>query len=483
MLKLPYNKINTSNYFLVAVILIITAFIFLFNYLYPAVEDDWYYTFVWKPTGAELAGQRITSLHDLFESQYAHYMQWGGRTVAHVITQSLLSIDMIWQDILNTLAYISLMYVMYKYSNIGRRTNVSLFLLISAIFWLFQPIFAATMFWITGSANYLWCTLLILMFIYPYYSLYMKGDSKDSVAKSIGLFLFGIIAGWTNENMVIAVIFFIAVLLFLIRRQQMKIPVWAYVAFTGFIIGSLFLLLSPGNAVRYSRELIVEGASSSLLSVDSLLSRLEQMWNYYRKLLLVYSIPSIVAIAYYYLRGKGEQKNKIGPILLLLFISSHIALAAMIASPTFPERAMFGLICILIILLGLAFANLNMDNKWVRAASVLLVVGLTVASGVEYYKKYIVVRKIHHVVKEREEIMEKGKKLGIKDFVFDNQYVISRRYHFHECVNDPNDSKTIAYCDYYGINSVIIIDRWLKDSVDQKHLELKAIQDSILNAN
>lgn len=483
MLKLPYKRINTSNYLLIAIILIITGFIFLFNYLYPAVEDDWYYTFIWKPTGAELAGRRITSLHDLFESQYAHYMQWGGRTVAHVIAQSLLSIDMIWQDILNTLAYVSLMYMMYKYSNIEKKTNVSAFLLICTIFWLFQPIFASTMFWITGSANYLWCTLIILLFVYPYYSLYMRGESKSSTAKSIGLFLFGIIAGWTNENMVIAVIFFIAVLLLLMRRQQIRIPVWAYLGLAGFVIGSLFLLLSPGNAVRYSRELVAEGVSTSIFSVDSLVSRLDHMWNFYRKLLLVYSIPSIVAIVYYYAKGKSEQKSKIAPMLLLLFVSAHIALAAMIASPTFPERAMFGLICILIVLLGLAFANLSMGNKWVRAVSILLIVGLTVASGVEYYKKYVVVCKIHHVVKEREEIMEKGKKLGIKDFVFDNQYVISRRYHFHECPNDPEDGKAISYCYYYGINSAIVIDRWQKDTISQKHLELKARQDSILNAN
>ncbi|WP_029903566.1 DUF6056 family protein [Prevotella sp. 10(H)] len=487
MSVLPFKKLNAANapaYILAAIIITITGFIFLYNYLYPAVEDDWFYAFIWKANVADMDGSRITNLHDLFESQYAHYMQWGGRTVAHVIAQTLLNIDMIWQDILNTLVYISLMFLMYKYSIVGKKTNVLVFLLICTIFWLFQPMFASTMFWITGSANYMWCTLIILLFVYPFHVLYMKENGKENLLKAAGLFVFGIIAGWTNENMVIAIIFCILVLIFLMKRQNIFIPKWVYWGLAGFIIGSLFLLLSPGNAVRYEKELDAESASASLFSIETIIARLQHIWFYYRRYLLTFSITSLVAIIYYYIKGKNKKPDKFTSILLLLFISAHIALFAMIASPTFPERALFGLICLFIILIGLAFANLSMDNKWVRSVSILVIVVATVASCVDYAQKYKVVREIDRVDKEREEIIEKGKKLGLKDFVFDNQLVVSQRFHYHEWPNDQKDGKTIVFCLYHGINSAIIIDRWGKDSteINPKYLEMKARQDSILNS-
>lgn len=53
--------------------------------------DDYLYSFVWqgKPEFIPLTNnaERISSVHDLFVSQWSHYFTWSGRTVNHTLAQ------------------------------------------------------------------------------------------------------------------------------------------------------------------------------------------------------------------------------------------------------------------------------------------------------------------------------------------------------------------------------------------------------------
>ena len=58
------------------------------------------------------------------------------------------------------------------------------------------------MFWMCGSANYLWASLPVLLMIYVYRrEAVYQGKVFTSVIWSVPFFVLGIVAGWAMENM------------------------------------------------------------------------------------------------------------------------------------------------------------------------------------------------------------------------------------------------------------------------------------------
>lgn len=80
------SKEKSAKSILLILSLFFWGLILLLNITYPLYADDWGYTFM---TGSELT-QKITSFSDILNSQYQHYFLHGGRTITHIITESLI---------------------------------------------------------------------------------------------------------------------------------------------------------------------------------------------------------------------------------------------------------------------------------------------------------------------------------------------------------------------------------------------------------
>ena len=137
--------------------LIVVFFIFLYmfivNLLTPMFADDYNYSFMWDKS------KRIETIMDVIRSQYMHYMEWGGRTIAHSIGQILLMLNPYIQSLLNAFVFILLIYFIYWHSQGERltvRSNVFIILLITFFCWMSLPNF--------GETNYLdnWSSKLSL---------------------------------------------------------------------------------------------------------------------------------------------------------------------------------------------------------------------------------------------------------------------------------------------------------------------------------
>ena len=169
---LSREKSLKSIFFILVVIFF--ALILLLNLIYPLYADDWAYAFIY----GSKTPQKIKGLSDIIDSQYYHYFRHGGRTIVHIIAQLLLLTKGYWADIINSVAYIIFAYLIYKICNINRKINPSLFFFINILIWFFQPGFAQSVLWITGSANYLWGTLIITAFIYFFCLSFLKENYK-----------------------------------------------------------------------------------------------------------------------------------------------------------------------------------------------------------------------------------------------------------------------------------------------------------------
>src|SRR5699024_6830167 len=67
--------------------------------------------------------------------------------------------------------------------------------------WIFIPTFGLSVLWVSGAGNYIWMIFFILLFLLPYrkHEFFYDKDN-DSIFKVIGMFVFGIFSGITNEN-------------------------------------------------------------------------------------------------------------------------------------------------------------------------------------------------------------------------------------------------------------------------------------------
>lgn len=325
----------------VGIFFILFALFFSLSYLTPNIADDYGYMYYFGAGYPRL----INTLQDLIGSQTNHYNMWGGRVVAHGIAQTLLRMDHLLVAFLNTCVYLLFSFAVYKHIVAKGENSLLLFVLINLFVWFFIPAFGDTMLWTTGSANYLWCTTILLYFLLPYRL--ASGKTRHLgciILQSVLFFAFGIVVGWTNENSVAGLIGMLILFLILYYIKQKKIPFMLLSGLIGVGIGYTFLVLAPGNTARASIDLTLFTLIKRFIMISYSL-----LVNY--GLLLI----AWVSLFLYQYRKKDQKISwkfflKV-PIIYL--IGAFIATYVMIASPQFPERSWFCIIVFLMISLGI----------------------------------------------------------------------------------------------------------------------------------
>lgn len=315
----------------------------LMNIKTPLLGDDLTYGFIFD------SSEKIKGIQDILHSQIIHYKIWGGRVVVHTIAQLLLTLDPLAIDIINTFAFLILIGLIYLHINYKKPFSLSLFLGIFLLLWFMEP-FAETILWITGSANYMWGTILVLAFLLPYRFYQNRNKSKYIPYLSIPLmFLFGLIAGCTNENIAAAMLLVIVLYFFYYRVHKWQIPLWFYAGFIGAVCGYIFMIVAPGNTVR------AEGTETNVFLIGYRLFRHTQaLLNNVGLLNLVW----IILAVFLFKTDKQNSKNTLY-LSVIYILGTLSAIYIMIFSPSFPERAWFGIIVLNIIAVGLLIVNQN----------------------------------------------------------------------------------------------------------------------------
>ena len=300
----------------------------------------------------------------------------------------------------------------------------------------------------------------VLLFIYLYCNYYRSDDkeqNKDGIIKSILIFFFGIIAGWTNENMAIALVFFIVALFILSYREKRKIPRWALIGLVGAIIGLLIMILAPGNYARLEveyKQLGWEGLSRFEIIQHKLPGLLPGYWRRLGKLSLIYIALSYVYMKYVKDRDK-EYQRKVFNISLLFLLSSHVAFFAMIGAPVFPLRATFGIITLALIAIFILVAPMVMSkNETVRIVNIVVILVLLTSFCFDFKKKFEYVNYTKDFWEKRELYVEEQKKAGNKDIVFTDRFIYHKRFQMHDFQVDSISWMNLMYARYFDLNTV-----------------------------
>lgn len=292
---------------------------------------------------------------------YAHYMNWSGRVVADYTSTILLSIkNHNIRAAINSLAATLLIYNISMIPGavsfeVNKRKTAIISLFIFLLYWISNPALGQTAFWIVGSANYLWTTLIVVFFIRMI--LKSKTAPHDSIKKNTMFFTIGVLAGCSNENTSVTLVVMSFVILACYRHIDGKFDKKIVSAFAGAIAGCAILILAPGNFVRASDSSLDAWRESSLTS---------KIFNHITKTMPEAITQNLIALIYLVLvlsivlllRKRAQSLSKPAQkieLLVIFFVGAFLcANMAMALSPVYPPRAMHGPLIFLLCATSLA---------------------------------------------------------------------------------------------------------------------------------
>lgn len=218
---------------------------FVLNSFMPYYRDDYLAGIIWKTP------HRLQNFEDVIMSLILYYEFHGGRLFAFLFQFVIMLYDKIYFNILNSLAFVSMMILIVMHG--VREVNVfkypKLLFAAGAFMWLGIFDFGEVVVWLCGSIVYMWSGALAALFLLPY-NLALKGNFlKYNPFLSFIMLCLGIIGACSVENLTITTtLLALCICVYLYKKNTLK----CHLVFgaIGSVIGTLICIFSPGNFLR-----------------------------------------------------------------------------------------------------------------------------------------------------------------------------------------------------------------------------------------
>ena len=230
----------------------IFALMYVLNHLMPLHRDDYDYSMIWQ------TGRHIASLSDVMESLHRHYLLHGGRMVAFFFLDVFLLLGKEIFDVANALMFLLFVVLLTIHARRDGRfwQEPGIFAAMGILAWLSFPHFGEVVVWKCGAAVYLWTGVIVALFLVPYNLHWKTMDKGDTSARHwliAPMFLLGVLAGWSVENLAVTVFVLAAGLSWQAKRKG-DLPLWMPAGAFGALTGLVLLVAAPGNFVRYDAQ-------------------------------------------------------------------------------------------------------------------------------------------------------------------------------------------------------------------------------------
>lgn len=340
------KTISLYNLSIISGILILTILQFILHRNTPfMMDDEWYGTNL-------VTGEALKSFSDILESQIWHFMNWGGRNITHGILQLTLMTGELAADILNLLMTLLLAWMICI---IAKQKTPLWFLSALTMLIGFNANIKMSMFWQSGTANYVYATVWILLFLWAYIRQIENPDMPALPWIHLWILPIGLMTGWSNENMGPAsFLLSIGAIIYLKKVLNRKIPFWMLSGSVMCLFGSCMVILAPGNFVRTAA---IPDTSLIEAIYNRLLSMLCAGTDYLFPTALLLTALLIIYLVL--------LKEKLHPAQWMLLTHAILSYGAMVLSPHYPDRATFGTMCVCIILIINILADIvHKYPKW-----------------------------------------------------------------------------------------------------------------------
>ena len=441
----------------IMIIISVFGFMYILNSKTMLVSDDFPYHFVFEREPNENT-KLITNPLEIFGSMATHWKIWGGRVSVHALLQFTFMIGTNFFNIVNSIMFVLLGFLIYKHINNTKEIKLSWLVTIYAVIFMFVPQPASTIMWKSGSANYLWSSVLILCMTLIFKNHYDKENIKDNILNMILLFPFGLIIGCSNENTGCALI--IVEILFLIayKIKYKRIPKWAKTALIGTILGYIFLVTSPGNYKR--TDIMYPNISYNIENLfDYILKITRLTYTYLKEIIIALVISSVLLY---------KEKDNIKIIIknhciqFIFFILAFISIYSLVISPAYPERCWMFSFVYLTIVIGINLTKIKLKNNYVEKIVIILMILISLGSISEYSKAYYYIGETYDEINKQIKEIEKQKAAGKKDIRVHGIAQPEGRYNAFESNGylnaDPDNWVNVWIAKYYDVDTIKAID-------------------------
>lgn len=268
--------------------------------------------------------------------QVQEYYEWSGKFIGHFTSRILLRGPVWLHPLLTSIAFLLLVTggsLLAVGAQWRERLSAWHLAVMAGLVWIALPAFGTVFFWRTGTGDYGYSLMWGVLFLVPYRIWADKADFR--MPGGLLYALVGILAGWSNENVgMLVLLAALGVTLFRWRATR-SAPAWALSGIAGAAFGWGMMMAAPGNAVRLAA---VGGAEKiPLLSLPVFLHFLE-FFGTQQIEMLPYFLAAL-ALAWL-LRRRGLLQPAVWIPAVIFFLMAQASLAAFVASPSTPYRAM-----------------------------------------------------------------------------------------------------------------------------------------------
>ena len=334
-------------------LLLLLGLQFVLHRATPFMKDDfWYSTNL-------VTGEKTSSLPDILQSMVWHYFNWGGRVFNHAVLQAVLATGEFWADVLNVMATVLLGVIICF---LAKTKNPLLFLGAEAMLISFNASIHFSMYWESGSANYLYSSSWVLFYVFVILRS-LDDDAKKLKGISVWILPLALVAGWSTENMGPSCFLLTVFVILFLWLKKRKIDLFLVEGAVLTLIGSAALILAPGNFVRNQ---FTEDLPPLALIKSRLMEFIFASSNYLFPVFLLSVILLVTELTVF--REELQIRN------IALFAFACVAQGGMILSPTYPQRASFGIMCALIAYI-LAFLDRRLKKGGAGQVFCLILIG------------------------------------------------------------------------------------------------------------
>ena len=443
---------------MIVIILSVFCFMYILNSKTMIVSDDFPYHFVFSRE-PNANTKFITNPIEIFGSMGTHWITWGGRVSVHFLLQLSFMLGINFFNIVNSIIFVLLGILIYKHINNTKEIKLSWLVTIYAVIFLFVPQPASTIMWKSGSANYLWSSVLILCMTLIFKKHFdNKKCIKDNYLNMFLLFPFGLIIGCSNENTGCALI--LAEILFIIayKVNYKKIPKWAISALIGTIFGYIFLVSSPGNYKR--TDIMYPNVQYGISNIfDYILKITRLTYSYLKEIIISVIVTSIIIYKEKYDLKKAISNHTIQIIFLILALASIYSL---IISPAYPERCWMFSFVYFTIVIGINISKMKFKSDTISRIMMTLMIILSIKAISEYSSAYYFISETYDEVNAQIVEINRQKDKGIKDIKIHSISQPEGKYNAFKdngyINSDPENWINVWAAEYYGVDTIEAID-------------------------
>lgn len=448
---------NASTKFYLA---FFVGYFFLRNVFMPLCYDDYCYSFVWDGEhGGNLDAmeggerQRVQSFGDIIQSQFSHYMTWGGRVFGHSLAQFFLWTGKFSFDVANTIVLIIFVLTVLKLAKINFRDGKFAVIWIFTNLFFFGAAFGGTviwMTWLTGACNYFWMTVFQLIFFLPYVkALRAEKISLNPLLVALG----GLIAGWAMEAGSLATVFLTAIFV-LIARKKKILQTWMLAGLFGVIIGCVLDISAPGN---FAQLKFIQSVNPDFYTFSAKLFAYHIFHAFLQ--IIIMDLFALMPMIIYFCR-RGFYKLNTNEILMTAFAAAGFLVpCAMLFSPKFELRVTVISMIFVLVASTMALAEMKkfeFTSKKI-CAGLMIILLLYFASSI--YENFLVERETSRQLK----IISEHKQ---DDLIVLPEYKLSsilRKIHredrvplhsFGGLMKDENYCMNVMAAKYYGVKKI-----------------------------